>query len=239
MISIIIPTLNEEKIIEKTLKSLREFKSDYEIIVSDGKSTDRTVEIAKKYADKVVIYEGVTRQTIAMGRNLGAQVAKGEYLVFIDADVFIPEINFFFEKMLDFFKSNSRLVGATVFLKVFPKMATTSDKFFSWLSNYSVYFYNNIVHFGASYGEFQMVKNDVFKKIGGYNEKLVVTEDNEFFRRLNKTGEIRVEKKLTIFHTGRRAHKIGWSKLLISWWINLFYVMIFGRSYYSEWKEIR
>jgi glycosyltransferase involved in cell wall biosynthesis len=239
MISIIIPTLNEEKIIEKTLKSLREYNGDYEIIVSDGKSTDKTVEIARKYTDKVIVYEGTTRQTIAMGRNMGAQVATGEYLVFIDADVFIPDINNFFDKMLEFFKTNKKLVGATVFLKVFPEMANASDKFFSCLSNYTVYFFNNIVHFGASYGEFQMVKNDMFKKISGYNEKLVVAEDNEFFKRLVKTGKIRVKKDLTVLHTGRRAHKVGWFRLLISWWVNLLYVMIFNKSYYSEWKVIR
>ena len=46
-ISIIIPTLNEEKILEETLVALRKFNGNYEIIVSDGRSTDKTVQIAK------------------------------------------------------------------------------------------------------------------------------------------------------------------------------------------------
>src|SRR4051812_47233932 len=96
-LSIIIPTLNEEKILEKTLLHLRELHDiPYEIIVSDGKSKDKTIEIANKYADKVVVYEGEKRQTIGMGRNLGASVAQGDFFVFLDADMYVPDINDFF-----------------------------------------------------------------------------------------------------------------------------------------------
>lgn len=56
MISFIIPTLNEESVLENILKWLSGFNGEHEIIVSDGKSNDRTIEIANKYADKVVIY---------------------------------------------------------------------------------------------------------------------------------------------------------------------------------------
>ena len=100
MLSIIIPTLNEEKSIEKTLQSIKELKDyDYEIIISDGKSKDKTVEIAKKYDAKVIVYEGTIRQTIGGGRNLGASIASGDFFVFLDADVTIPDINNFFKKV--------------------------------------------------------------------------------------------------------------------------------------------
>ena len=239
MISIIIPTLNEEKIIEKTLKSLKGFNGDYEIIVSDGRSTDRTIEISKQYADKVVVYEGTTRQTIGMGRNLGASMAQGEYLLFLDADLYIPDINEFFKKTLTSFEEDPSLVGLTVYMKVFPEMATTADKFFFWLFNNMFYFLNNILHKGVSYGEFQMMRKNIFKELGGYNEKLAVAEDNEFFKRLTKKGKTKIDSNLIVFHTGRRAHKIGWPRLLISWWINQLSVSVFKKSYHSEWKVIR
>jgi glycosyltransferase involved in cell wall biosynthesis len=238
MISIIIPTLNEEKIIEKTLKSLRELKGDYEIIVSDGKSTDKTIEISKKYADKVVVYDGVTRQTIAMGRNLGATHASGEYLLFLDADTYIPDINNFFERMLKIFKERN-LVGLSVYLKVFPEMANFGDIVIFWLSNRFLFILNSVFKRGSSYGEFQMVKTEVFKKLNGYDERIAVAEDNEFFERLAKVGRTRIEPSLIVFHTSRRAHKIGWPKLLFLWWVNQISVMIRGRSYHSEWKVIR
>ena len=82
-ISVIIPALNEEKYILHSLEGLKKqsFK-DFEVIVCDGNSTDRTREIAKKYA--MVVIE--KRKGMAAGRNGGARVAKGDILVFLDAD---------------------------------------------------------------------------------------------------------------------------------------------------------
>ena len=84
-----------------------------------------------------------------------------------------------------------------------------------------------------------MIKSDKFRELSGYNEKLTVAEDNEFFKRLSKKGKIRMNNKLFVYHTARRAHNIGWSKLLFFWWINLFMVSFLGRSYNKEWKVIR
>src|SRR5689334_22600922 len=87
MIAIIIPTLNVGKVIGETIQKLRlGLTLPYEIIVSDGQSTDKTAEIAKRYADKVIVYRGEKRQTIAEGRNDGARAAVGDFLVFFDAD---------------------------------------------------------------------------------------------------------------------------------------------------------
>lgn len=239
MISIIIPTLNEEKIIEKTLKSLREFNGDYEIIISDGRSTDKTIEIGKRLADKVVVYEGTTRQTIGMGRNLGASVASGEYYVFIDADVFVPDINNFFTKIIQKFNKNDKLVGMGVFFDVTPEVATNSDKFFLWVFNWMFYILNNIFHYGALPGEFQFVRANTFKKLGGYNEKLAAGEDNEFFRRLSYVGQTRVDSTLSVFHPLRRAHKIGWLHLIKIWTLNSIAMIFLKKSWNNVWEEVR
>src|SRR5574341_590559 len=85
--SIIVPTYNEEQYIENCLKSLvtQDYsKSEFEIIVSDSSSNDRTVEIARPIADKVVITK---KRGIAHGRNFGANNSAGEILLFVDADV--------------------------------------------------------------------------------------------------------------------------------------------------------
>ncbi len=104
MISIIIPTKNEESVIEKTLTSLKNNLSlPHEIIVTDGASTDKTVEIAKKYADKVVEHAGPERQTIAAGRNAGAAVAAGDFLAFMDADCSVTHSGEFFATALEDF----------------------------------------------------------------------------------------------------------------------------------------
>ena len=84
-ISVIIPALNEERYLARCLGALvRQCnKGQDEIVVVDGGSTDRTVEIAEEYADKVLIEPA---RPVGAARNLGARQAKGEFLAFIDAD---------------------------------------------------------------------------------------------------------------------------------------------------------
>ena len=68
-VSVIVPTLNEEKYLESCLKSIKnqDYQGEYEIIVSDGGSKDKTLKIAKKYADKVITCD---KKGIAYGRNI-------------------------------------------------------------------------------------------------------------------------------------------------------------------------
>ena len=238
MISIVIPTLNEEKIIEETLKTLKEFKGEIEIIVSDGKSKDKTVEIAKKYTDKVIVYNDIKRQTIGKGRNDGAAVAQGEYLVFLDADVHIVNPTEFFEKAVKVFEADKKIVAITTYIKVFKEFETTSDKIIWWCLNSSYILFNNIIGMGGASGEFQLIKKEAFVKVGGFNELLIGGEDHELFRRLAKIGKTRFAKNLTVYHTGRRGHKLGWPKFVGV--LILASLPVFIKKYFlKEWKEVR
>lgn len=240
MISIIIPTLNEEKVLQNTLLALKKLNAlPYEIIVSDGGSKDKTLAIAEKYADKVVKNETVQRQNIAIGRNLGAQAASGNFLVFIDADVHIPDINNFFKVAINLFKEDKALVGLAANLKVFPTDATLSDKFFFKLINLTHYLANNWLKVGSASGEFQMVRAEAFRQLGGYDERLIMGEDNRLFVQLAKIGKTRMETGLHVLHTARRAHKTGWPKLLSLWMLNNIWNQIFKRSFSKEWTVIR
>ncbi len=240
MISIIIPTLNEISVLEKTLTRLRLcVEHKLEIIVSDGGSKDGTIEIAKKYADVVLVHDGSYRQTIAMGRNDGARRAKGDFLLFIDADVLIPNPDLFFDEMLAIFQ-NHAVSAATVQIKVLPEYRTISDQVIFFLLACSLFIQNNFLGFGGAAGEFQMVRRSVFEKLGGYRQDLAAGEDYEFFHRVSKkSGKTYYNWGLSIFHTGRRAHKVGWPKLLSEWWLNGFSIIFFNRSWSTVWKEIR
>jgi len=121
-ISIIVPTYNEEKCIEENLKSIKNQKTNlnYEIIVSDCESDDQTVEIAKKYADKIVVSK---KRSPAYARKAGALIAKGGILIFIDADTkILPDyVEFIFRK----FEKIPHLVGLSTsfkFSKQSPKL---------------------------------------------------------------------------------------------------------------------
>ncbi|NHJ38479.1 MAG: glycosyltransferase, partial [Asgard group archaeon] len=88
-VSIIVPTYNEENNIEKCLKSLKALNhSNFEIILSDGGSVDKTVELAKQYADKIIVKNKIPEGWIGKnyGCHLGFEEAKGEILLFTDAD---------------------------------------------------------------------------------------------------------------------------------------------------------
>lgn len=239
MISFVIPTLNEEKTIEGTLRSLAQFSGDHEIVISDGASSDETLNICRRYTDKVVVYDRPERQTISMARNMGAAAASGDYLVFVDADVIVPDIDNFFATASNEFRENPKLVALTVNYRVFPEMRTLADSYMFWALGQQFRLQNNVFHSGASGGEFQMMKAEAFRKVNGFNEKLAAAEDMDLFHRLSKIGRTRFVKNLTVFHTGRRAHALGWRRLAWQWFTNSISVVIFKKSASKEWSEVR
>jgi glycosyltransferase involved in cell wall biosynthesis len=239
MISFVIPTLNEVKTIEQTLTCLANFSGEHEIVVSDGNSHDGTIELCRRYTDQVVVYDEPARQTIGMARNMGAAVAKGDYLVFVDADVVIPDIDDFFRTAHDEFERRRGLVAMTVKYRVYPEMATFFDRYVFTMLGLQFLLQNNVFGIGASGGEFQMIAADAFRKVGGFDERLAAAEDMDLFRRLSRTGDTRFVNRLKVFHTGRRAHAVGWPKLLWSWFTNSVSVFFFKKSASKEWKEVR
>jgi glycosyltransferase involved in cell wall biosynthesis len=226
-------------VIAHTIKMIKSRLSlPHEVIISDGKSKDKTIEISRANADITVEYTGLKRQTIAEGRNDGAKVAHGDFLVYIDSDCYLPDINIFFNTALEHFKDEN-VVALTVAIKVLPEFETFADKVvFSSLNQY-FRLVNNVFGVGISAGEFQMIRRSAFDKVGGYNPNLIASEDVDLFYRLGKIGKIVFDPHLTIMHTGRRAHKIGWPKLLSQWIANTISMSVFGRAHSKEWKVIR
>jgi glycosyltransferase involved in cell wall biosynthesis len=240
MISIVIPTLNEEKIIESTLQRLQTTLTlPHEVIVSDGGSSDRTVELAARHAKTVVVFSGTHRQTIGEGRNDGAAAATGDYLVFLDADCIIPEPDRFFATALTHFQKNPKLAGLTAYLRVFPENETFGDKIVFGAANLGLRVGNNFLRRGGSFGEFQMIKREAFDRLAGFRADLVTFEDIDMFRRLSRIGRTMVDPKLTVLHSGRREHQLGWPSLLAAWLINIGFVIIRKRPWTKEWKVIR
>jgi len=239
MISFIIPTLNEEKVIEKTLQNLKKYTGEYEIIVSDGLSTDKTAEIARKYTDKVLVDMSGAKQTIARGRNTGASFAKGEFFIFLDADVEIPDLDRFIEKVTETFRARPSVLAQTCFYRVFPEMATFADRIIFKMLGYEFMLADNVLGAGVTGGELMVVRADTFKRVGGFDETLIAAEDCDLFSRLAKIGRVHFEKDLFIYHTGRRAHAIGWPKLLYQWTSNSIGVALFKKAVSKEWTVIR
>ena len=240
MISFIIPTLNEEKTIEETLRILSSYHGYHEIIVSDGGSTDRTLEIAQKYTKNIIKHAGYYRQTIAEGRNVGAFNAKGDYIVEIDADTHIPDINNFFKILVKKFEDNPNIAGVTTWFKVYPKDETFFDRLIFSITGYISLFLNNYIGLSSTCGgEFQMMRAQVFLSIGGYDKEMVAMEDNEMFSRLRTKGRIYFANDLFIYHSGRRAHILGWPYMIGQFFVNSFYLLFFKKVMNKTWKVVR
>lgn len=239
VISIIIPTLREEEFLERTLENFESLQIPHELIITDGGSTDTTLEIARRYTDKIVVWDQPRRQTFGEAKNAGAALATGKFLVFIDSDVLIPEPQKFFEEILAAFDKNQKLVAMTVPLKPWSENHSWVDALFCAPLNWFYIVSNNIFHSGNSSGEFQMVRTETFRKIGGFSEHLAAGEDNELFRKLAVHGRTISYWKLCVRHSLRRAHKLGWLRTYFIWIKNGISVALRGKAAYKEWTVVR
>lgn len=240
MISFIIPTLNEELYLEDTLKNISRYLGSHEIIISDGGSTDRTIEIARKYTDKIIVHKQSHRQTIPEGRNAGAFASHGSYIVEIDADTRFNDINDFFHILISRFENNKKLVAATTWFRVYPDKETIPDRLVYGFTGLLSLVINNYLEGGAtSGGEFQMMRRDAFMQVDGYNEKLIAMEDNDLFIRMSKLGLIHFANNLTIYHSARRAHKLGWDVMIWDFIKNSISMTLFQKTASKVWTVIR
>lgn len=199
MVSIIIPTLNEENYLPRLLESLRKqsFKN-FELIVADAGSKDKTREIAKAFGSKVV--EGGLP---AKGRNEGAKRAEGSLLLFLDADVVLPED--FLEKTIKEFKKRNLDIAT---FPLVPLSEKKSTKFlFNLFYNYPLKIFEEKWAHGAMG---ILVKKWLHQKIGGFDEKIKIAEDHDYVQRASKIGKFGMIKSTKISISLRRIRKEGW-----------------------------
>ena len=240
VISVIIPALNEEKLISQTLAQFTpELKEKFslEVIVSDGGSTDSTLNIARGSADLVIEAGKDVHQNIPQGRNLGAKHASGEYLYFLNADTLIPDTHQFFDKTISALR-NAKTVSLTMKFRVFPDEERFSDKLFHACYNNYVFMLNSI-GMGMGRGECQIVRKELFEKLGGYNENLPAGEDFELYKRLKKFGKIKYLRELTVYESPRRYRKFGYLKVFRDWTKNSISVVLRNKSVSDKWEAVR
>lgn len=182
--SIIIPTLNEEKFLPNLLASLaRQTKKNFEVIVVDGKSKDKTVAVAQSFAKKLSLRViECDHARLPMQRNRGARLGRGEWFVFIDADTIL--LPYCIERM-------------DVFIRTYiPQLMTTWGKPDSVVvqDSLSTLLYNMTLEGGLLFkrpispGPFTAVSRPVFESIGGYDESLEFGEDQNLSQRLTERG---------------------------------------------------
>ncbi len=239
MISVVIPVLNEEKLLPGLLRQFTpELCSEFtiEIIVSDGGSTDATVAAAEEYGARVVRHLNATKQTIAEGRNAGAAIARGGVLLFLNGDVLLGSPENFFQEVNRFVRSGA--VAATCSIRIFPNEETLVDKLFHGVYNRYIRLLN-LAGEGMGRGECQLIRKEVFDALGGYSGDLVAGEDYDLFRRAKRKGRIMMLKGVVVYESPRRFRKYGYTHILWSWIRNAYSVMRYHRSASDTWEPVR
>ena len=217
-ISVVIPTLNEGKYIETTLFHIKRLKP-YEIIVADSHSKDNTVKIAKKYGAPVV---QAKRGAASYGRNAGGRAAKGDVILFLDADsIVFPNL---FDVIRKDFK-NKKVVGWTCTIYGFTP--SWKEQIIYNMSNNLVDFLTNYVKKPHAPGIVIGVRKEIFDKVNGFDENLKVMEDHDFAMRTGKFGTFRFSKDTCVYTSTRRMNKWGglglikkYSKIYLKYFIN-------------------
>ena len=214
---------------------------DAELIVSDGGSTDATLDIARKHADVVVLHEEPRRQTIAEGRNQGACNAKGDVLVFINGDTVPKNLDVFTACLAAFAIRTGRYARASALacpVGFADSEQQFRDRVFHVVYNSYVRLLS-LLRVGAGRGECQVVRREMFERVGGYRKELVAGEDFDLFARIGLRGRVLFAHELHVIESPRRFRKFGYLRVLGSWTVNALSVMFTGRSSSDEWEPVR
>lgn len=173
-ISVIVPVLNEEKVIPQSLSALK-LTDDEELIVVDGGSDDMTVQVAHEFTDKVF----VAKRGKGHQMNFGAERASGDVLLFLHIDCRLPDNGL--EMIRDAILDNEVSAGAfdlsiehpALRYRIIEKGANLRSRITS-----------------IPYGDQGMfVKREIFEHLGGFSD-IPIMEDIEFSSRLNKIVRI-------------------------------------------------
>lgn len=197
LISIIIPALNEEKLIAKILEHTLTLEGHFEIIVVDGGSQDQTLDITTGF-ENVKTFQSAKGRAIQM--NYGAQHANGEVFLFLHADTLLPKNAY--KSIIDLCKKENVIGGS---FKLNMDDPHPVFKFYKWCSQFSLEFF--------TYGDHALfMKAETFRKIKGF-KNISFMEDVEIQKRLRKEGKFK-KLKSEVTTSNRRFQKNGVLKQL-------------------------
>jgi glycosyltransferase involved in cell wall biosynthesis len=226
-VSVIVPAFNEEKLLGTSLSEIKNAAAaflargwQFELVVCDNNSTDRTADIARAAGAKV-IFEPVNQ--IARARNAGASIATGDWLVFVDADSH-PSEKLFADVAGQISSGKALAGGVTIRLdeKLFVAGLVTQ------LWNYA----SRLNRLMA--GSFIFVEAAAFRQLGGFHNELYAAEELELSRRLKKLARA-TKRKVVILH----RHPIKTSARKMSLYTPRELAGFFLRTVFSHRKTIR
>ncbi len=224
MVSIVIPTFNEEAFLPRLLASIRaQDFTDYEIIVADNASRDRTRAVAREYGARVVA-GGIP----GAGRNRGAEAARGEYLLFMDADTVMPEG--FLGTILA--RMDKDFVDICI---PWIKPIDGNGSMYGTIFRFSNTFFKLMEAIQPQgLGICILVTSRLHRRIGGFSESKRVSEDFDYISRAAFVGRFRVYANVFVYHSVRRYVAEGVSNLVRKQVKSGFFYLFTGKAYDTE-----
>jgi glycosyltransferase involved in cell wall biosynthesis len=205
-VSVVIPAFNTETFIAHTIQSVfDQTYLDYEIIAVDDGSTDRTVEVLRRFVPRVKVLTKANAGP-ASARNLAIQNSTGEYIAFLDSDdlwvadklevqtAFLdrhPHIGLVFSEALMFSEEDRQR-------RIQSKIGFTANPTFSFLL-LGNYIPNSSV----------VIRRDCVEKVGLLNESLIGTEDHEYWMRIARSFPIAGIPKPLVYYRIREGNLLG------------------------------
>lgn len=223
MLSIIIPTLNEENYIPNLLNCLANQKcQDFEVMIVDGNSDDNTREIAKEYNKKLRIKILNTNiRNVSYQRNLGLGNSTNERVLFLDADTSFDN-NFLYNALNELETKKLKISGCLVY----PNSTNFVDKlFFLGYRGFLRIFYKIIGFNGCCIFTLKSLHN----RINGFDENIKVSEDFDYARRLSKITKTHILNSTKIYTSVRRFEKYGRLKTGIKVLLIGLYTLFIGK----------
>lgn len=225
LVSVVIPAYNEEKYIINVLESLqKQTYHNFEIIVVDNNSQDKTAEIARKFGATVVSENTLG---VSQARQKGAEHAHGEIIATTDSDAVVPEN--WLETIVQTFQRHPDVVvcGGLGKFNSGPLIA----RIFAKYGMYPFALLDKLTSGGWSFAGFNMAyRKEAFLKTAGYDPKLKVAEDHDISTKLKKLGKAYFIKSLVVDISGRRFEKGFFKELYKTYIITFFTRIFFGRN---------
>jgi rSAM/selenodomain-associated transferase 2 len=225
MISVIIPSVNEQAHVRCCIESILAEGADCEIIVADGGSTDRTIELANKREEVRVVRSDRGR---GLQMNRGALSANGSVLLFLHADTMLEEG---WSRDIDAALSNDAVAAGAFTLRI-----NGDERHFRLIE---LWVKVRCAVFGLPYGDQGIfVRRDVFEKLGGYRD-IPLMEDVDLVRRIKRAGRIVLLPGKAVT-SARKWSREGWIRVSL---MNQFLLILFrlgvdpgrlAKLYYGE-----
>jgi len=225
MVSIVIPTYNEESSILAVLEQLKRVRGRFEVLVADGSSADRTPELvldaAAAYPHPLRLVQSTRNRAIQS--NSAAQQACGDSFLFLHADILAPPdaVESIEQGLLD-----PSVIGGN--FQIVFEGDTAVPRLFTWC-------YRVRRPFGIYYGDSGLfVRRQVFERLGGF-KPIPIMDDYEFVRRMERAGRT-VCLNPPLLVSGRRWRVQGLFPTLFSWvWIQTLYSLGVPAERLARW----